>query len=174
MKILAFAGSNSKKSINKQLVEYVSKNHLNEHEVKVIDLNDFEVPLYSIDREKANGIPAKIQEFVNMIEGFDALVVSLAEHNGAYTVAFKNLIDWSSRHELKFFAGKPMILMATSPGGYGGKNVLAIAEDRLSKFDASIEAVFSLPKFNDNFHKDKGIVDKEKREELEKALLKIF
>lgn len=61
MNILAFAASSSRKSINKQLVTYAASILKSEiisgAEVEIIDLNDFEMPIYSIDREEENGIP---------------------------------------------------------------------------------------------------------------------
>ena len=45
MKVLAFAASNSKQSINRQLVRYASS-LLQNAQVEFIDINDFEMPLY--------------------------------------------------------------------------------------------------------------------------------
>ena len=55
--------------------------------------------------------------FLAKIEEADFLVVSLAENNGNYSAAFKNVFDWCSRITVKVFQEKPMLLMATSPGG---------------------------------------------------------
>jgi NAD(P)H-dependent FMN reductase len=49
MKILAFAASNSRSSINKSLVTYASSLFENA-QVDVIDMNDYEMPIYSSDR----------------------------------------------------------------------------------------------------------------------------
>lgn len=168
MKIIAFAGSNSKESINKKLVSYTCS-LIEDASIELLDLNDYEVPLYSIDREKENGFPEKIIEFVEKFEKADKIIISLAEHNGSYTVAFKNIMDWSSRYKLKFFNDLPLFLMATSPGGYGGGNVLAAAKNRLPKFNANIQAEFSLPNFGDNF-KEGSIRDSELNGELKKKV----
>jgi chromate reductase len=62
MKVLAFAASNSRSSINKALVTYASS--LLEHaEIEVIDLNDYEMPIYSSDRENDSGIPQRAHDF---------------------------------------------------------------------------------------------------------------
>ena len=53
-KIIAFAGTNSKTSINKQLVTY-SASLLNEVDVTILDLNDYELPLFGVDFEKDHG-----------------------------------------------------------------------------------------------------------------------
>ena len=62
MKILAFAASNSRNSINRALIDFaVQRMHAAvapNAEIEVVDLNDYEMPIYSIDREKDDGIPA--------------------------------------------------------------------------------------------------------------------
>jgi NAD(P)H-dependent FMN reductase len=76
MKVIAFAGSNSKNSINKKLAIYAAKQFKNA-EVEILDLNDFELPLFSVDREKEMGHPQLAQDFLNKISSSDLLVVSL-------------------------------------------------------------------------------------------------
>lgn len=149
-KIIAFAGSNSKNSINKQLVTSAS-NFLDGVSVQILDLNDFELPVYGIDLENEKGIPDNAQRFLNLIKASDGIMLSLAEHNGAYATVFKNLFDWMSRIESKTFFGIPMLLMATSPGGRGGASVLEVAKSRFPFHDANITDVFSFPSFGTNF-----------------------
>ena len=167
-KIIAFAGSNSKTSINKQLVVYASS-LVEGVEVDVLDLNDFDLPLYDIDLENERGIPDNAHKFLNLMKDSDGIILSLAEHNGAYATVFKNLFDWMSRIEGQTFFGKPMFLMATSPGGRGGASVLQIAQDRFPRHNANIVEVFSLPYFGANFSEGKVINDEFNNELKEKV-----
>ena len=162
--ILSFAGTSSKESINKQLVSYASS-LLKNANTTILDLNDFELPIYSIDLEKEQGIPENAHKFLNLIKSADGIVLSLAEHNGAYTAVFKNLFDWMTRIESKIFYNKPMFLMATSPGGRGGLTVLEIAKGRFPFHDGNIIEVFSLPFFGNNFSNG-SIVNEELNHEL--------
>ncbi|MEH1008085.1 NAD(P)H-dependent oxidoreductase [Winogradskyella sp. ECml5-4] len=148
--IIAFAGSNSSTSINKQLATYASQ-LVDGVSTTVLDLNDFEMPIYSSDREQAQGFPEQAVAFVDHLKGADGFIIALAEHNGAYTSAFKNIFDWASRVEQKTFLNKPLLLMATSPGARGGASVLELAADRFPRHDANIVGQFSLPSFYDNF-----------------------
>ncbi|WP_281336084.1 NADPH-dependent FMN reductase [Flavobacterium eburneipallidum] len=157
MKIIAFAGSNSQNSINKKLTTYAASLFENA-EVEVLDLNDFEMPLFSVDAEKEIGQHPVAQAFLDKIATADILVVSLAEHNGNYATSLKNTIDWCSRINGKLFQDKPMLLMATSPGARGGASVLEIAKNNFPRFAADIKAVFSLPSFNTNFDVEKGFI----------------
>jgi chromate reductase len=88
MGIIAFGGSNSSDSINKKLATYTSsffKKHLKE----ILDFNDYEMPLFSVYKLAKNGLPQLASDFAKKIDEFDFLIMSLAENNGAYTVAFK-------------------------------------------------------------------------------------
>lgn len=150
MKIIAFAGSNSQHSINKQLATYAA-NQFDNADVEVLDLNDFAMPLFSVDLEKEIGQHQLAKAFLKKIEDADVLVVSLAENNGNYSVAFKNIFDWCSRITKDVFYQKDMLLMATSPGPRGGASVLEIANNAFPRFGAQVKATFSLPTFNANF-----------------------
>lgn len=163
-KIIAFGGSSSKNSINKKLATYTAKQFKNT-EVEILDLNDFEMPLFSVDKEE-NGFPEEAQKFLDKIEEADLLVVSMGEHNGNYSAAFKNTLDWASRINNKIFQGKKMLLMATSPGGRGGKSVLEIAKDRFPRHDANLVGTFSLPSFYENFDEVNGITSTDLKNEL--------
>jgi chromate reductase len=157
MKIIAFGGSPSKKSINKKLATYASSLFENA-EVEVLDLNDFQMPLFSVDIEVEIGQHPLAKVFLGKIATADILVVSLAENNGNYSAAFKNTVDWCSRINGKIFQEKPMLLMATSPGARGGASVLEIAKNNFPRFATEIKAVFSLPSFNDNFDIELNVI----------------
>jgi chromate reductase, NAD(P)H dehydrogenase (quinone) len=158
MKILAFAASNSKNSINKKLVTHVA-NLFTNASIEVIDLNDFELPIYGEDIEKEIGQPQKAKDFLNKISKVDLVLISFAEYNGNFTGAYKNIFDWASRINRKVYQGKPMLIMATSPGPSGAKTVLNLALHSLPYYGADIKGAFSLPSYHANFSNEKGIVN---------------
>ena len=165
MKVLAIGGSTSNESINRQLANYAAS-LIDGAKVTAYDFSNYDLPIYSPQREATDGIPDRARAFMAMIDETDLLVVSLAEHNGSYAAGFKNLVDWTSRiPDRKTWGGKPMILLATSPGGRGGATVLAAAEVYYPYMGAELRGTFSLPKFYDNF-KDGVISNPEKNAEL--------
>lgn len=175
MHILAFAASNSSLSINKQLVNHaaavVQAEILNEAAVRVLELHDFEMPLYRHDREVADGIPDLARQFREAIAEADAVLVSFAEHNGSYTAAYKNIFDWASRLEGKVWAGKPLVFLSTSPGGRGGQSVLAAATGGARHFGGDVKASLSVPSFYQNFDSEAGILtDPDLAQKLREAL----
>ncbi len=150
MKVIAFAGSSSKQSINKKLAIYAAS-LIDGAEIEVLDLNDYELPLFSVDVEKELGKPEIARTFLEKMESADIIVLSLAEHNASFSAAFKNIYDWASRQNKVVFANTPMLLLATSPGKGGGRNVIEAAKNSLPKYGGNIIATFFLPQFNDNF-----------------------
>ncbi len=140
-------------------------------EANILDLNDFDLPLYSPDLQNAKGIPEDVHRLHALIGATDGIVLSLAEYNGAYSTAFKNVFDWLSRINKKVWQNKPMLLMSTSPGGRGGKGVMGIALNSFPYYGGNIIAHFSLPKFRDNFTTD-GLQDPDLAKELEEAIEK--
>ncbi len=155
MKVLALAASSSSTSINKQLATYAAGLVANA-EVEVLDLNDFEMPIFSEDKEKELGHPELAKRFFQKIGEADAIVISYAEHNGSYAAAFKNVFDWASRIDMKVYQGKPVVMLATSPGPGGAATVLAAATGSAPYFAAEVKGSLSVPSFYDNFDMEKG------------------
>ena len=165
MKIIAFAGSNSSNSINRKLATYAAGLFTNAA-VEVLDLNDYEMPLYSVEKEKNQGIPELAKTFFAKLGNADLILISFAEHNGAYSTAFKNIFDWISRIDGNTFQGKQMLLLATSPGPRGGSTVLEIAKNRFPFQGGIVKGSFSLPNFNNNFDAERGITNLEFKNQL--------
>jgi len=159
MKILAFGASNSTASINQQLAIFIAK-QIPHEELCIVDLNDFEVSIFSPERKLKEGIPDKISQFIKHIERVDLVVISFAEYNGSYTAAFKNIFDWATLEKNLLFEGKKLFLASTSPSPRGGLSVLEAAIERFPRHGAQIVESFTLPSFHSNFDAENGIINK--------------
>ena len=152
--IVVFAATNSTQSINLRLANHAAKILQNELsvsvEIDVLDLNDYEMPIYSPERE-ARGIPQFAKDFYEKLGAADGVMISFAEHNGTYTAAFKNIFDWSSRIKKQVFQDRPVMLMATSIGPQGGQRVLAAAMGAFPNFGANITSSFNFGPFSEHF-----------------------
>jgi NAD(P)H-dependent FMN reductase len=158
MNILAFGASTSKQSINQKFAAYAAHSFAGES-IEILDLNNFPLPVFSVNLEAESGHPQAVHDFIAKLDWADVIIISLAEHNGSYSAAFKNLFDWASRVKGEMFKGKKLILLATSPGARGGQTVLAAALNRFPFHGAEIVGHFSLPKFNENFNAETGITE---------------
>lgn len=173
--ILAFGASNAHASINQAFALHAARVLQQELApdiaIDTIDLNDFEMPIYSPERERAGGIPAAAREFFARIGAADGLIISFAEHNGGYSAAFKNLFDWTSRIDMKLYQGRPMVLLATSPGPRGGQNVLASAVQTAPFFGGDVRGSLSVGPHAEAFDAATGrLVQPEGAAELRRAL----
>jgi NAD(P)H-dependent FMN reductase len=167
-KIVAFAGSNSSRSINGQLINFTLENFKN-FEVEFLDLNDFEMPIFSIDREKKDGVPQSAVDFRKKLHEADGIIISVAEHNWTITVAMKNLLDWCSRVDMNIFDNKPMLLMSVSISRVGGARAMGYMLTTKEKFNMNVVETFSLPSFNHTFAEGR-ITDEELNGELKEKI----
>ena len=150
-KILAFGASNSRNSINKRLAHWAASK-LEDVEVVAIALEEFALPLFSVDLKNEEGVPELTQDFKKLVNESDGIIISFAENNGTFTAAFKNIYDWLSMINKPIWGDKPMMILSTSPGARGGSSVLKTAAEILPFRGAKIAGVFSLPSFGDNFN----------------------
>ncbi|MGX9985809.1 NAD(P)H-dependent oxidoreductase [Soonwooa purpurea] len=174
MKILAISGSNASNSMNSILVKYAAKQFGGENDIDFVDMADFEMPIYRHEVEVNSGIPVEAQHFADKVDTADVILLSLPEHNGTYTTAFKNVFDWVSRiKDRTVWAEVPMLLMATSPGARGGAGVLEAANKRFPLHGGNIIETFSVPFYNDNLSKTEGLINADKINELQEKIVKI-
>ncbi|EMA8959359.1 NAD(P)H-dependent oxidoreductase [Vibrio fluvialis] len=173
MKVIAFGASTSSTSINKALATYAA-NLIDGAEVQVLDINNYNVPMFSEDLEKEIGYAEGAQGFLRDLSQADAFVISFAEHNGHYPAAYKNLFDWATRIDREVFKNKPAVYLATSPGPGGAQSVLAAAVGSAPFFAGNVKASVSVPNFYNVFDLEAGkITDEAVNAELKQAVAKL-
>ena len=159
-KIITIGASTSSQSINKQLAKF-SGSLLNNVEVENVDLSELaDIAIYSVDKEGAGVVPEQIVALNKLFKSVDGFIISFAEHNGSFAAGYKNIVDWISRQEGKVFNEKPVLLLATSPGGRGGTAVLSSAVGYYPYMGAKVTGSLSVPSFGENY-KDNKIVNDE-------------
>ena len=172
-KVLAFTGSNHSLSINRQVLQFaISLINPSKFEVTEIDLRDFEPIMLSLDVEREQGIPQQTTDLLELMSQFDGFIVACPEHNGSVPAFLKNIIDWMSRKERKFFNDKPLLLLSTSNGPNGAKTNLAALADSYPRFGAKVTGIYSLPSFSENFKDNQICNDSELN--LLKAQIDVF
>jgi chromate reductase, NAD(P)H dehydrogenase (quinone) len=178
MNLIAFGTSISTKSINKQLAAYAGsllEDSAKGIELEVLDLNDYQLPLFSQDLENQFGQQENAKAFLTKIKEADGIIVSFSEHNGNYSAAWKNLFDWCSRIEGKVFQNTPIVILSTSPGTRGGATVMDIALSSLPRSDADIKASLSIPSFNENFDTQSGkLTNLDLKQQLQQTVAKLI
>lgn len=135
IKVLAFSGSTRQDSYNKKLIQEAVK--IAEKEgaiVTLIDLKDFEMPLYNGDLEDNQGMPKNAKRLKTLLLEHDAIMIATPEYNGSISGVLKNSIDWVSRPEKNGvyqnpFKGKKIAIMnATISNTPRGKSLVHLRD----------------------------------------------
>ena len=172
-KILAFAGSLKKASWNKKLVQVCAAGaESTGAEVTVIDLNDYELPIFNEDIESETGPPDNAQRLKYLFKQHNGLLIACPEYNSSITPVLKNTIDWVSRaaegeKPLECFAGKVAGLVAASPGGLGGLRGLVHVRAILQNIQVTVVPnQMAVSKVHEAFDDQGNMTDEGQRERV--------
>lgn len=157
---------------------YYAASLVKSHEVNVIDLRDYELPIFSMDTEQSEGIPENAIKLKALFDEHDGFIISLPEHNTSLTAFFKNTIEWVSRIHMSFFEHKSIALFSASPGSGGGRNALAHGEKVLSGYmTGNVVGTVFVPSFHQNVETDVNdaikIIDSEIDKNINDVLAKL-
>lgn len=148
-KILSFAGSNSSRSINYQLLHYVQEQYL--PEMELVDIRNWELPLFGVDLEQKIGSPDDILRLYEKIQSCDTLLIGTPEHNGNMTAFMKSTLDWLSRKDREFLNNCRVFIIGTSPGRGGAQGSIANLGRFVERLSGQKAPSFSLPSFGHVF-----------------------
>ncbi|MEZ6140576.1 MAG: NAD(P)H-dependent oxidoreductase [Zavarzinella sp.] len=124
--IVAISGSTRKESFNTKLLKIVARGaEAAGAKVTIVDLNDYPMPLFNEDLEKAEGLPKAAADLKALMAQHRGLIIASPEYNSSISPLLKNTIDWVSRkvageQPMMAYRGKIASLVAASPGAMGG------------------------------------------------------
>jgi chromate reductase len=177
MKVLAFAASLRKDSLNRKLIR-IAAEHLKRQgvEVDLADFHEFDMPLYDGDIQDTTGLPAGALEFSKRLKAADALLISSPEYNYSLPGTLKNLIDWVSRERPTIaFRGKTTQLLSASMSPVGGVRGLWQLRIPLEGLGAFVcPDMFALAEADDAFSTDEKSLNDAKLEERLAKMLSSF
>ena len=126
-KLLIFAGSARTASTNKQLAALAASTAQDANiDVTLIELKDFEMPIYDGDLEGDTGLPEHAKRLKQLFVEHDGLFIASPEYNSSFSPLLKNALDWISRPHteneppLWAYGGKVAALGSVAPGALGG------------------------------------------------------
>ena len=173
-RILAFAGSLRRASLNSKLVN-VAVAGAEEAGARVtrIDLRDFPLPVFDEDLETADGLPGPARALKDLFREHDGLLIASPEYNSSLPAVLKNTIDWISRPEadeppLSCFVDKVAGIMAASPGGLGGLRGLVHLRAMLGNIHVLVVPhQVAVPSASKAFDESGRLLDDRKRKQVE-------
>ncbi len=125
-KLLVLSGSSRAESFNLKLATQLASIAKQEGaEVALVNLEDFELPIYNGDLEGTEGLPDAARRLKKLLQDNTGLIVTCPEYNGFMTPLLINAIDWCTRSDdasvdLSGFADKTLLVASASPGPGGG------------------------------------------------------
>jgi len=168
-RILAFAGSARRDSLNRKLLAVTVKAvEAAGGAVTLLDLNDYELPLYHGDLEEEKGMPENAQRILELMRTHVGLLIASPEYNSQLTPLLKNTIDWLSRADDDPFEGKVAAVVSASPGSLGGARSLQHARHLLLHLGCYVvPAQCILPKAHEAFNTDGSLISARSQKSVE-------
>ena len=174
VKILAFSGSARKDSVNQRLANAaaVSLRQLGA-EVTLVNLAQFDLPLFDEDLEKENGTPEGAVELKALMKSHHGFIIASPEYNSSLTPLLKNAIDWASRPAegemgLAAFSGKTASLLSASPGALGGLRGLVHLRAILGSINMLVLPMqVALPSAFSAFNEDGTLLDENNQKKID-------
>ena len=164
-RVLAFAGSNRGRSVNRQLAQAVTRELMAMGlDAQFADLRNFPMPLYDGDEEQDARMPEGVSSFQRLVDSQDALVIASPEYNGSFSALIKNTLDWISRPidsgpPLAVFTGKKAAVLSASTGRGGGQRGLKHLRELLEMIGVDVIATeLSVSRAQEAFDEDGQLI----------------
>lgn len=108
--------------------------------VDLIDLTEYDMPMYHGDLEADEGVPAAAAALAERLAAARRLVITSPEYNGSFPALLKNTVDWLTRVDRSVLSHLDIHLAAASPGGLGGSRVLVHLQSWLENMRLRVAA----------------------------------
>lgn len=157
MKIEIISGSPRINSITRRVALHLQNliAETSEHEVGLIDLKDWNLPLMQPVFTSVESTPEQWRPLSERIFAADAFILVTPEYNGSYSPAMKNLLDHFPKQHHKSFG-----IVTASPGAMGG---LRAAQHLLllipALFGIASPYMLIIPFIDKKFDKSGNLVD---------------
>lgn len=180
-KILLFAGSTRKDSVNKKLILEAARIAKQRHaKVTVIDLKDYPILFYDGDLETTEGMPQNAQKLRQLMIDHQIIIISTPEYNASLSAVLKNSLDWASRKpgggsSRDAFQGKTFVLLSASPSSSGGFRARQHLRSVIENVGGNVfQEGFSLPKAYEAFDQNGKLKNIEAEAELQKLIQNVL
>jgi NAD(P)H-dependent FMN reductase len=150
----------------KYFKNYITDNNL--AEVEILDLNEFQFPLFD-ERLKFQKNPSeKTLQFAQRIKSADGIIIVTPEYNGGIPAGLMNVVDLLYDE----WYHKPVAISTVSDGSFGGSQVITSLQFKLWKIKAlTVTAMFPVPKVKETFNEEGEATDKSATDKRAKTFI---
>ena len=92
LKLIAIVGTNSKRSTNRQLLQYMQKHFAEKAEIELVEIKD--IPVFNKPADKQ--VPAEILEIAAKIEEADGVIIGTPEYDHSIPAVLMSALAWLS------------------------------------------------------------------------------
>lgn len=174
VKLLVFAASHRKDSINRRLAKYAADEAAaNGASIDFAEYGDFDMPIYDDGTYDPGAHPATLVTLAERLKTVDGFIIASPEYNWSYPGSLKNIIDWLSRITPSPLLGKTAFLVSASPSIKGGALGLVHLRVPLEALDVYVHPqMFALSRAHEAW--DGGMLKEPKQQALLKRMVKAY
>lgn len=114
LKLIAIVGTNSKRSTNRQLLQYMQKHFADKAEIELVEIKD--IPVFNKPADKL--LPAEIHEIAAKIEEADGVIIGTPEYDHSIPAVLMSALAWLS-YGIYPLLNKPIMITGASYGTLG-------------------------------------------------------
>ena len=114
LKLIAIVGTNSKRSTNRQLLQYMQKHFADKAEIELVEIKD--IPIFNKPADKQ--LPAEILEIAAKIEASDGVIIGTPEYDHSIPAVLMSALAWLS-YGIYPLLNKPIMITGASYGTLG-------------------------------------------------------
>ncbi|HDT7699341.1 NAD(P)H-dependent oxidoreductase [Enterococcus faecium] len=120
MKFIGLVGTNSTRSTNRELLQFMKNYFVNEAEIEIVEIK--ELPLFN--KPENTELPNVVKEIAGKIEQADGVIISTPEYDHAVPASLINALNWLS-YGIFPFVDKPVMITGASYGTLGSSRTQA-------------------------------------------------
>ena len=114
LKFIGLVGTNSKKSTNRQLLQYMQKHFAEKAEIELIEIKD--LPIFNKPADMQ--VPESVKEIAAKIEASDGVIIGTPEYDHSIPAVLMSALAWLS-YGIYPLLGKPVMITGASYGTLG-------------------------------------------------------
>ena len=114
LKLIAIVGTNSKRSTNRQLLQYMQKHFAEKAEIELVEIKD--IPVFNKPADKQ--VPVEILEIATKIEEADGVIIGTPEYDHSIPAVLMSALAWLS-YGIYPLLNKPIMITGASYGTLG-------------------------------------------------------
>ncbi|HEM3577604.1 TPA: NAD(P)H-dependent oxidoreductase [Streptococcus suis] len=114
MKLLGLVGTNSARSTNRKLLQYIKQHFADKADIELVEIKDLPVFNKPANRE----LPESVKELVAKIESVDGVIIGTPEYDHSIPAVLMNALAWVS-YGVYPMLNKPVMITGASYGTLG-------------------------------------------------------